>query len=162
MTEKFAALALALLLAACAQAYDRQALPAAALTLQKDVFACESKQEVRPVKNFSQFTACQVAAERNFAAAVQMQRMDVFETYASRMLALAADRDRGLMTPKQVQSRAAAIRNDYWADCDCYLNPRRMARGHTGEAGNVFTGTNDGGGSFVNIGMGTYGAPNGH
>ena len=162
MTKKLLALGLLLLLGACAPVYDRTVLPAASLTLHKDIFACEAKQEARPVKTFSEYTACQVAAERNFAAAVQMQRMDVFETYASRMLALAADRDRGLMTPKQVQSRAAAIRNDYWADCDCYLNPRRMARGHTGGAGNVFTGTDDGGGSFVNIGMGTYGAPNGH
>lgn len=151
MTEKFAALALALLLAACAQAYDRQALPAAALTLQKDVFACESKQEVRPVKNFSQFTACQVAAERNFANSIHLAKMDVFETYAARMMALAAERDAGLADVEKIQSRAATIRKDYWAACACNITGRRIARtyGGGGDTGSFYNGGAMGGGGLA-------------
>lgn len=150
MTEKFAALALALLLAACAQAYDRQALPAAALTLQKDVFACESKQEVRPVKNFSQFTACQVAAERNFANSIHLAKMDVFETYADRMMALAAERDAGLADVEKIQSRAAAIRKNYWAACNCNIRERRIARTYGGgDTGSFYNGGAMGGGGLA-------------
>jgi hypothetical protein len=161
MTKKFPALALVLLLGACAQAYDRTALAGASLTLEKNIFACEAKQEVRLVKNFSEYTACRVAAERNFATAIHLHGMDAFETYATQMLALAADRDAGRVELKQIQSRAASIRKDYWAACSCNITGRQIARSHGGDFGN-YDGTNSGGGPFVNYGMGSSSVPYGH
>jgi hypothetical protein len=118
----------ALLLAGCAPTYDRTAVPDATLALHQVVSACEAKQSTKTVKNYSEFTACEVAAERNFAAAIHLQHMDAFETYAAQMLALAADRDAGLVNLDQVKARAAAIRQDYWAACACNITGRRIAR----------------------------------
>ena len=114
-----------LLLGACAHPYDREALPAAALTYHQEIFVCES-QPISNATNYSQDTACQVAAERNFAKAIHLVKMDVFEAYAARMMALAADRDLGLLNPEQAQSRVTAIRRDYWVACDCNLTGPRM------------------------------------
>lgn len=109
----------------CAASYDKAALQVAALNLHQDVLACETRQVTNTIKNYSDFTACQVAAERNFAAAIHLKNMDAFETYAARMMQLAAERDANHLPPEDVRKRAATIRTAYLAACDCNLRARR-------------------------------------
>jgi hypothetical protein len=136
-----------LLLAGCAQAYDRDALPDAAVALHQEVFACEAKQTGREVRNYSEYAACLVAAERNFATAIHLTHMDAFEVYAARMLALAADRDTRQLSLEETRTRAADIRKDYWAACACNITGRRLAH----------SGNNCGGGDTFYNGAGMAG-----
>jgi len=62
-----------------------------------------------------------VAAERSFAMKIHLQKMEAFEAYAAKMLALGADRDAGRLTLEQTKLRATEIRNDYWKECACNL-----------------------------------------
>lgn len=117
-----------LILAGCTQAYDRDALPDASTTLHQATTHCEMEQTALARKNYSQFTACQLAAERDFAHAIHLVKMEAFETYAAQMMALAADRDGGLVSLDDVKTRAGLIRRDYWAACACILTGRRLAR----------------------------------
>jgi hypothetical protein len=68
--------------------------------------------------------ACRVAAERNFAMAIQLPKMDAFDTYAAQMMALAADYDAGRIYLKRMNARAADIRNHYLYACNCGLGDR--------------------------------------
>jgi len=85
---------------------------------------CE-KQQTAAKFTAATFMACRVAAERNFAMAIHLPKMDVFETYAAKMLALAADYDAGRIYLKPMRVRAETIRNDYLRACDCNLGGRR-------------------------------------
>jgi len=120
--------------------YDQEALHDAALNLHQDVFACETKRVTNAVKSFSEFTACQVAAERNFATAIHLKNLDAFETYAAQMMKLAAERDANHPPPEEVRKRAAAIRTDYLAACDCNLKARRT---YSPSIDVAFSGTSD-------------------
>jgi len=114
-------LGLALLLAGCEHNFDRSELRGAANVYQQDMFACRVKQMRKTVKNYSEFAGCQVAAERAFAMTIHLQKMEAFEAYAAKMLALGADRDAGRLTLDETKIRATAIRNDYWKACACNL-----------------------------------------
>ena len=120
----------ALVLAGCSSGplYDKSALPSATAAMREATALCEKEQAA------FKFTLCQVAAQRDFAVAIHLPKMDAFDIYAAKMLALAADRDAGRVDLKQTQSRAASIRNDYWLACDCNLRVRR-----TYDHGNVGT-----------------------
>lgn len=117
----------ALLLVGCASeqpGYDQSALPEAAAVAGLAVAMCEKEQD--PAKfSVSKFIACRVAAERNFVTTIHLQKMDVFDTYADKMLALAADYDAGRIGLKVVDSRAGSIRDDYQRACDCLSEPIR-------------------------------------
>ena len=51
--------------------------------------------------------------------AIHVRKMDAFDTYADKMLALAADYDAGHVSLKRIDRRAASIRSDYWLACNC-------------------------------------------
>jgi hypothetical protein len=110
-----------LLLAGCANEptnYDKAAVPDATAELRQATTLCEEKQT--PAKfNASQFMTCRVAAERNFAMAIHVRKMEAFDIYAGKMLALAADYDAGQVKLARMNARAASIRTDYWRACDC-------------------------------------------
>ena len=118
----------ALTLAGCAsepseRGYDKSAVPDATAAMRQATTMCEKEQP--PAKfNASKFMACRVAAERNFAMAIHLPKMDVFDTYADKMLALAADQDAGRISLKRMSHRAASIRDDYWRACNCGLGGR--------------------------------------
>jgi hypothetical protein len=114
-------LGFALLLAGCEHTFDRAELRAASNVYQQDIFACRAKQIRRTVKNYSEFAGCQVAAERAFAMTIHLQKMEAFDAYAAKMLALGADRDAGRLSLEQTRVRATTIRNEYWAACACNL-----------------------------------------
>lgn len=105
----------ALTLAGCAEDYSRAAVPDAAATMHQAIAICEMERH----KSYSEFTACELAAERDFAMAVGFRKMDAFEVYSSRMQALAAERDDFRVSPVEAKTRVEAIREDFWADCDC-------------------------------------------
>lgn len=105
----------ALMLTACSTTYDLSAVPQATAAMDQATALCE--RDVH--QNHSQYTACRLAAERSFANSIHLARMELFETYAARMLALAADRDAGRLNQQQMEARAASIRNDYWLVCNC-------------------------------------------
>jgi hypothetical protein len=115
----------ALMLAGCASGpgYDKSAVPDATAAMRHATAMCEKEQTASQF-NASKFMACRVAAERNFAMAIDLPKMDAFDTYAAKMLALAADYDAGRIYLKRMGTRAASIRNDYLRACDCNLNGR--------------------------------------
>jgi hypothetical protein len=117
----------ALLLTGCASeqpSYDKSAVPDATAAMRQETAMCEKEQ---PPAKFaaSKFMACRVAAERSFAMAIHVRRMDAFDTYAAKMLSLAGDYDAGHINLKRMDRRAASIRDDYRRACDCNLNGHR-------------------------------------
>jgi hypothetical protein len=116
----------ALMLAGCESGpdYDRSAVPNATAAMRQERAMCEKEQT--PTKfTASKFMACRVAAERNFAMAIHVRKMDAFDIYADKMLAVAADYDAGHIKLKRMNSRAASIRNDFWRACDCNFGGNR-------------------------------------
>jgi len=110
----------ALMLAGCASepGYDKTAVPDATAAMRQATALCEKEQTA------SKFMACRVAAERNFAMAIHLPKMDAFDAYAAQMMALAADYDAGRIYLKRMDARAASIRNGYLRACDCNFNGR--------------------------------------
>jgi hypothetical protein len=129
MGKRLTILGFALLLAGCAHDYDQGAVPNATRTMRDALNDCEGEQMARAKRSYSQFTACELTAEREFATTIHLRRMDVFEIYASRMMALGADRDDGQLSPQDVQARANAIRKAYLADCECQRRAPRAGSG---------------------------------
>lgn len=116
----------ALTLAGCASEpdYDKSAVPDATAAARQATTICEKEQN--PSKfTASKFMACRVAAERTFAMAIHVRKMDAFDTYADKMLALAADYDAGRIDLKRMDRRAASIRSDFLMACNCGLGGRR-------------------------------------
>ena len=118
----------ALMLAGCASepgepSYDKAAVPDATVAARQAETLCE--KQLPPAKfTASSFMACRVAAERNFAMAIHVRKMDAFDIYADKMLALAADYDAGQVSLMRMDRRAASIRRDYWMACNCGLGNR--------------------------------------
>lgn len=110
---------LALVLAGCADTYNRSAMPKAATGLQKETVHCKDRWTAKEFSSYSEWQACQLAAERSFARAIALTKMDAFEAYAADMTALAADRDAHRVTDRQVRSRAEEIYWRFFADCGC-------------------------------------------
>jgi len=110
----------ALMLAGCASepGYDKSAVPNATAAMRQATAMCEKEQTA------SKYTACEVAAQRDFAVAIHLQKMDAFDAYAAQMIALAADWEVGRISKKQLAVRAASIRSGYWRACDCNLRGR--------------------------------------
>ena len=111
----------ALMLAGCASepVYDKSAVPSATAAMREATALCEKEQTA------SKRTACEVAAQRDFAVAIHLPKMDAFDVYAAQMTALAADWDAGRISPKRLALRAAFIRNQYWFACNCNFRDRR-------------------------------------
>jgi len=109
----------AFMLASCAGAYDRSAMPTAAASLQKKTVGCKTKWTAKEFKTYSEWQACQLTAERGFARTIALTKMDAFEVYASDMQGLAADRDAHRVTDSQVLARAKEIQSKFLADCRC-------------------------------------------
>ena len=116
----------ALMLAGCASGpgYDKSAVPNATAAMRQATAMCEKEQTASKF-TASKFMACRVAAERNFVTAIHLPKMDAFETYADKMLALAADYDAGHIHLKRMGARAASIRSDFLLACNCGLGGRR-------------------------------------
>ena len=109
----------ALVLAGCADTYNRSAMPKAAAALQHETVACKTRWIAKELRTYSEWQACQLIAERTFAQTIALTKMDAFEAYAADMRALAADRDAHRVTDRQVRSRANDIQWRFFADCDC-------------------------------------------
>ena len=116
----------ALVLAGCADTYKRSAMSKAASGLQRETVGCKTKWTAKEFKTYSEWQACQLTAERGFARAIALTKMDAFEVYAADMQALAADRDANRVTDREVRSRANDIQWRFLADCGC--RPRWKSR----------------------------------
>ena len=114
----------ALMLAGCADTYNKSAMPKAAAGLQQETAGCKAKWTAKEFKTYSEWQACQLRAERAFATTINLTRMDAFEAYAAEMQALAADRDANRVTDRQVRSRAEELHWKFLADCRCKPGPR--------------------------------------
>jgi len=120
-----------LMLAGCASGpgYDKSAGPNATAVLRQATAKCAREQN--PTKfTASKFMACRVAAERNFAMAIQLPNKDAFDSYAAQMMALAADYDAGRIYLKRMNDRAASIRSHYLYACNCGLEERVPSFGY--------------------------------
>ena len=116
-----------LLLAGCAgttDTYNKSAMPTAASGLQLETVFCKARWTAKEFKTYSEWQACQLTAERGFARAIALTKMDAFEVYAADMQALAVDRDAHRVTDRQVRSRANDIYWRFLADCGC--KPQRQ------------------------------------
>jgi hypothetical protein len=116
----------ALMLAGCATeqpSYDKSAVPDATAAMREATAICEKEQTLSKF-SAAKFMACRVAAERNFAMAIHLPKMDAFDAYATQMISLAADYDAGRIYLKRMHARAAYIRNHYLYACDCGLGAR--------------------------------------
>ncbi len=109
----------ALMLAGCADGYDKSVMPKAAAGLQERTVACKARWTAKEFRTYSEWQACQLAAERGFARTINLTKMDAFEVYAADMQALAADRDAKRVTDHQVRSRSEEILWKFLADCGC-------------------------------------------
>lgn len=109
----------ALMLAGCAQGYDPAAVQSATVTMQISSERCEARRTVNDLKTYSEWEACELAAERAFAIAINLKKMDAFEAYAANMQALAARRDANRVTAQQVKLQAEVIRSAFLANCNC-------------------------------------------
>jgi hypothetical protein len=113
----------ALMLAGCAGAktdtYNKSVMPTATAGLQQETVGCKAKWTAKTFRNYSEWQACQLTAERGFLTTISLTKMDAFEVYAADMRALAADRDAKRVTGSQVISRTEEIRSKFFADCDC-------------------------------------------
>lgn len=112
----------ALMLCGCA-GYDRFAEPGASLALDRAIARCVQARPDDVAKKHSEFTSCELAAERDFAVAVHMERMDVFDVYARQMQQLGADWDAKKLSADQAEARRGQIFQAYLAQCDCTLGP---------------------------------------
>ena len=108
-----------LTLAGCADSYDKSVMPAAAAGLQQETVACKTRWTAKEFKTYSEWQACQLVAERGFAKAINLTKMQAFEVYAADMQVLAADRDAKRVTDHQVRSRAEYILWKFLVECDC-------------------------------------------
>src|SRR4029078_25769 len=99
----------ALMLAGCADGYNKSVMPKAAAELQLKTVDCKTKWTAKEFKNYSEWQACQLTAERGFARAINLTKMDAFEVYAADMQTLAEDRDAHRVTDTEVRSRANDI-----------------------------------------------------
>jgi len=110
----------ALILAGCASGdgYDKSAVPEATAAMRRTMAICEKEQTA------SKITACDVAAQRDYAVAIHLTKMDAFDTYAAKMTSLAASWEAGRISPGQLAVRARSIRNDYREACNCDLGGR--------------------------------------
>jgi hypothetical protein len=109
----------ALMLAGCADTYNKSLMPNATANLQQETVGCKARWTAKEFKTYSEWQACQLTAERGFARAIALTKMDAFEDYAADMQALAADRDAKRVTDHQVRSRANDIYGRFLADCGC-------------------------------------------
>ena len=116
----------ALMLASCASGYDKTAVTGATVSMALASKQCQAKRAANDLKTYSELEACELAAERAFAIAIHMKKMETFEEYANRMQALAADRDANRVTAQQVKLQADAIRSRFLADCNC--KPKTASR----------------------------------
>jgi hypothetical protein len=109
----------AFMLASCAPTYDGSAMPKAASGLQQETVGCKAKWTAKEFKTYSEWQACQLTAERGFARAIALTKMDAFEVYAADMQKLAADRDAHRVTDREVRSRANDTYSRFLVDCSC-------------------------------------------
>ena len=109
----------ALMLAGCADTYNKSVMPKAAAGLQQETIGCKARWTAKTFRTYSEWQACQLRAERGFATTISLTKMDAFEVYAADMRTLAADRDAGRVTDRQFRSRAEEIRWRFLADCGC-------------------------------------------
>ncbi len=121
----------AVMLAGCADTYNKSVMPKAAANLQQETVGCKARWTAKEFRTYSAWQACQLRAERGFATTIALTRMDAFDVYAAEMQALAADRDAGRVTERQVRSRAEEIHWKFLADCGCKPGwTQRPAYGH--------------------------------
>jgi hypothetical protein len=116
----------AMMLAGCADTYNKSAMLKAAASLQQDAVGCKTKWAAKEFKTYSEWQACQLTAERGFARTIALTKMDAFEVYAADMQALAVDRDANRVPDREVRSRANDIQWRFLADCGC--KPRWKSR----------------------------------
>jgi hypothetical protein len=109
----------ALMLAGCADTYNKSVMPAAATSLQRETVRCKARWTAKEFRTYSEWQACQLTAERGFATTISLTKMGAFEVYAADMQALAADRDANRVTDRQVRSRAEEIQWKFLVDCGC-------------------------------------------
>ena len=109
----------ALMLAGCADTYNKSVMPKAAAGLQQETVSCKARWTAKTLRTYSEWQDCQLTAERGFATTISLTKMDAFEVYAADMRTLAADRDAGRITDRQFTSRAEEIRWRFLADCGC-------------------------------------------
>ena len=109
----------ALMLAGCADGYDKTAMPDASVTARQASLNCVVKWGVKEIKTYSELAACSLAAERKFFTAIKLQKMDRFEAYAANYQVLAADRDAHRISDQQADRRAGKMLGDFLAACRC-------------------------------------------
>ena len=109
----------ALMLTACADGYDKTAMPGASEAVRYASLSCETKWAVKEITSYSEMAACSLAAERKFFTAIKLKKMDKFEAYAARYQRLAAMRDTGRIVDSQASFQANKILRDFYTECGC-------------------------------------------
>jgi hypothetical protein len=109
----------ALMLAGCADGYDKAAVPDASVALVKAYDGCQTRFAAHDIKTYSEMAICGLAARRAYFTAVKLQNMDRFEAYAANYQTLAADRDANRVSDSQAQRRANKILSEFYTGCRC-------------------------------------------
>ena len=69
----------ALMLAGCADGYDKSAMPTANAVLDQSLQNCKAKVAAKDIKTYAEMANCSLAAEQNFFTTIKLKRMDTFE-----------------------------------------------------------------------------------
>jgi hypothetical protein len=101
------------------QGYDKAAVSAASIALEKAQEGCKAQLAAKEIQSYSGFAACSLVAERIFFSDINFKKMDVFEAYAASYQALAADRDAGRVSEKEAGHRVHTILSRFYRNCNC-------------------------------------------
>ena len=105
-------------LAACAGVYDASAVPSAQAAMQYAKDQCVARLNSGEYKTTLESVNCALEADRAFAVAVKLKKMDLYNAYAGRMRMVAMDRDAGRITREEAQMRGGAVWKDYIGGID--------------------------------------------
>lgn len=127
MQRSFVIILVTLFMSSCA-GNDRFAEQSSLLALRHAMERCASSLPANDPKKYFDLTSCQMSAERDFAMATHMTRMDVFDVYASEMRKIGADLDADKFAPGEAMERTNEIRQEFLTNCDCTLLGTKMLR----------------------------------
>ena len=97
-------LAVTLLLGGCAGVYDPSELAAAQQEKALGYDQCNAALAQRRFLTSAGYFECVLAAEEQYARAIKLQRMDIFNIYAARVRLIAVDADAGRISAAEEQS----------------------------------------------------------
>jgi hypothetical protein len=107
---------MAAVLSGCQSVIDVEAIPTARANLNLSLDACVKHLIDREFNSATAYMGCNMAAHKQFADAVKLQKMELFELYAKRSFLLAQTFDQDSSQVKDFSAQWHAITDDYFSN----------------------------------------------